>query len=169
MLPFAHIGITLALFYITTKGRNINYWYVVIGSILPDLIDKFIGRVLFADTFASGRIFAHSLLFVVVLGLAGYYLYMRRKDTRLLILAAASTVHLLLDSIWQSPQTFLWPLLGWEFGRGTQYGSFWQYLSTAYGRILDGSLSLGLTAEIIGLIIILIFTAAKLRQRLHTS
>ncbi|RNI15777.1 hypothetical protein EFE42_00600 [Methanohalophilus sp. RSK] len=69
MLPFAHIGITLALFYIVTRGRNINYWYVIIGSMLPDIIDKVIGRVLFADTFASGRIFAHSLLFVVVLGL----------------------------------------------------------------------------------------------------
>jgi hypothetical protein len=54
---------------------------------LPDLIDKPVGIILFQDVFASGRIFSHSLLFVGVLEVAGYYIYARRGDSRMLMLA----------------------------------------------------------------------------------
>jgi hypothetical protein len=77
MLPFAHIGIAIALFYIAGLAfpkvrEHIDYRYVIVGSMLPDIIDKTVGMVLFADTFANGRIFAHALLFIVVMGVAGY-------------------------------------------------------------------------------------------------
>jgi len=173
MLPFAHIGIALVLFYIIGMAfpkirPHINYWYVIIGSMLPDIIDKTIGMILFADTFANGRIFSHALLFVVVLGIAGYSLYTRKGDSRVLILAGGSLVHQLLDSMWKTPVTFLWPLLGWEFKRLEEYGSFWQFLLRVYGDLGDigdpHMLSLFMT-ELFGLAVITLFGACYLRKK----
>ncbi|WP_292466014.1 metal-dependent hydrolase [Methanolobus sp.] len=174
MLPFAHIAIALVLFYIAglafPKIRpHINYWYVAVGSMLPDLIDKPVGILLFADIFSSGRIFAHSLLFVGVLGVAGYYLYTRKKDARVLMLAGGSLIHQLLDGMWNTPVTFLWPLLGWEFQRRA-YGSFWQFLTGIYGKLGDIStlsiLFLFMT-ELLGLAVIMLFVAGYLKKRVN--
>lgn len=70
MLVFAHLGLTLA------AARQIacaNLAFVMLGSMLPDIIDKSLGVVLFG-TPAMGRTFAHTLLFLVLLGTAAYYL-----------------------------------------------------------------------------------------------
>ncbi|MDP2216447.1 MAG: metal-dependent hydrolase [Methanolobus sp.] len=175
MLPFAHIGIAIALFYIASlafpKVRpHIDYRYVIVGSMLPDIIDKTVGMILFADTFANGRIFAHALLFVVVLGAAGYYFYTRKGDHRLLTLAAGSLIHQLLDSMWKTPVTFLWPLLGWEFKRLEEYGSFWQFLQGVYGHLGDignpQMLSLFMT-ELLGLAVIMVFGVGYLRKKIR--
>jgi membrane-bound metal-dependent hydrolase YbcI (DUF457 family) len=173
MLPFAHIGITLALFYIAARAfpkikAHINYWYVIIGAMLPDIIDKLIGRVLFEDIFASGRIFAHTLLFVVVLSISGYYLFSRRRDSRVLILAGGSFVHIVLDSMWKNPQTLFWPLMGLGFGRGTEYGSFWTYLAVVYrnlGEIGNPEVLSMFMGEILGLAVIIVFGLGYLRSR----
>ncbi|MDP2218000.1 MAG: metal-dependent hydrolase [Methanolobus sp.] len=174
MLPFAHIGIAIALFYIAglafPKVRpHINYWYVIVGSMLPDIIDKTVGMILFADTFANGRIFAHALLFVVVLGAAGYYFYTQGQgDYRVLTLAGASLIHQLLDSMWKTPVTFLWPLLGWGFERLEEYGSFWQFLLGVYGHlgdIGDPQMLFLFMTELLGLAVITIFGATYLQKR----
>ncbi|WP_319507393.1 metal-dependent hydrolase [uncultured Methanolobus sp.] len=177
MLPFAHIGMTLVLFYMAARTfprlrPHINYWYVATGSMLPDIIDKPVGMILFKETFASGRIFAHTLLFVLVLAIAGYYLYSRRKDARVLILAGGGFVHQMLDSMWSSPETFLWPLLGWEFARKVQYVSFWQYLFTAYGNLANISnqyILLLLMSEIFGLAVTLAFGLSYFRIRMKAQ
>ena len=175
MLPFAHIAIALVLFYIAglafPKIRpHINYWYVAVGSMLPDLIDKPVGIILFADVFSSGRIFSHSLLFVGVLGVAGYYIYAKRGDSRVLMLAGGSLIHQLLDGMWNTPVTFLWPLLGWEFQRRGVYGSFWQFLTGIYGKLGDigtpGILFL-FTTELLGLAVIILFGAGYLKKRIN--
>ncbi|MDY0387766.1 MAG: metal-dependent hydrolase [Methanolobus sp.] len=174
MLPFAHIGITLALFYIIARAfpkirPHINYWYVLIGSMLPDIIDKPIGRFLFEDVFASGRIFAHTLLFVVVLSIVGYYLFRKRADAKVLMLAGGSLVHLVLDSMWKSPRTLFWPLMGWDFARGSEYGSFRTYLAVVYknlDKIGDPDMLFLFMEEILGLAVIMIFGIQYLRYRM---
>ncbi|AFV22737.1 hypothetical protein Mpsy_0526 [Methanolobus psychrophilus R15] len=166
MLLFAHIGITLFLFYMAALAfpkirPHINYWYVIAGSMLPDIIDKTVGMILFADTFANGRIFAHALLFVVVLGAAGYYFYTRKGDSRVLTLAGASLIHQLLDSMWKTPVTFLWPLLGWEFKRlEGEGGSFWQYFVGIYrnlGSANEHGLQALLVTEVLGIAVVVLF------------
>lgn len=175
MLPFAHIGITLAMFYIVAlvfpKVRvHISYWHVAVGSMLPDIIDKVIGRMLFEDVFANGRIFAHSLLFVVVLIIAGHYIYSRKGSALVLVLGGGSFVHLMLDSMWKAPVTLLWPLLGWEFERGTQYGSFLNYIMGIYGNLgnVDGlSFMPALMTEVLGITVIIFFGLGYMRQRIN--
>jgi membrane-bound metal-dependent hydrolase YbcI (DUF457 family) len=136
MLLLAHTGITLgaatllagAAEFKKKSGNGILTWFaslseyvdiriLIIGSLLPDLIDKPVGVFLFRDTFSNGRIFSHTLLFLVILAGAGYYLYRYRRQTWLLVLAFGTFMHLLLDSIWTTPRTLFWPFLGFTFDR----------------------------------------------------
>ena len=120
MLVLAHLGLTLA------AARQIacaNLAFVMLGSMLPDIIDKPLGEMLFG-TPAMGRTFAHTLLFLMFLGTAAYYL----RDLRLAWLACGVWAHLLLDFMWQSPSTLLWPLLG-PFPRAADLSSL-DYLQT---------------------------------------
>jgi inner membrane protein len=96
---------------------SIDWRLVIVGSMLPDIIDKPIGTAIFAHTFENGRIFAHTLLFGVVLLVAGLYLYYHREWVGLLVVALCSMFHLVLDQMWREPRTLLWPFMGWAFPR----------------------------------------------------
>ena len=88
---------------------------LLVGSLLPDIIDKPVGQILFRDTFSNGRIFCHSLLFLLVITSAGRYLYKRNKKTWLFAFSFGTFMHLILDQMWLTPQTLLWPLYGSAF------------------------------------------------------
>lgn len=86
------------------------------GAVLPDLIDKPIGSILFTDYFDTGRIYAHTLLFAVVLLFGVMALTRRGSATRKRWMALPIGVffHLLLDMPLDS-ETLWWPVLGLEF------------------------------------------------------
>lgn len=94
---------------------RVDYRLVLVGSLLPDLIDKPVGIYLFRETFSNGRIFGHSLLFLLFLFLLGLYLHHRFRWSGGLILCFCSAIHLLLDGMWSDPKTLLWPLYGFAF------------------------------------------------------
>jgi len=76
MLLFGHIGVTLGVFFvlgifIPRLKSIIDPKYLVIGALLPDLVDKPLGRVIFSSTLANGRIIGHTLLFSLILLLIG--------------------------------------------------------------------------------------------------
>lgn len=96
---------------------QIDVRLLLLGSVLPDLIDKPLGQLVFRDTFSNGRIFCHTLLFLVVISLLGYYIWQRQRRTWLLAIAFGVFMHLLLDEMWHSPHTLLWPFYGWAFPR----------------------------------------------------
>ena len=98
------------------KG-GFDFRIALIGAILPDLIDKPLGHLIFRPQIANGRIFAHTLLFFLILFITGLWLYRRRQKSWLITLAMASLGHIILDDIWNSPVTMFWPLLGWQFPR----------------------------------------------------
>lgn len=104
MLLFAHLGLTLAA---SRLVRGANPHYIMLGSMLPDIIDKPLGELLFG-TPAMGRTFAHTLLFLSIISSAAYYW----KDPRLSSLGGGVFAHLLLDFMWNSPSTLFWPFLG---------------------------------------------------------
>jgi len=97
-------------------AQRIDIRVLLLGSMLPDIIDKPIGRWLLRETFDNGRIFAHSLLFLALVTVVS--LYIRKKTGSLagLVLSFGVLVHLFLDAMWFRPQAFFWPLLGWSFG-----------------------------------------------------
>lgn len=104
----------------------IDYRLILLGSILPDIIDKPLGFWLLGD----GRALAHSLLFSALLVVLGLLLYARRRSTALLCLSFGSIVHLLLDKMWLDSSTFLWPIYGWSFERGDSSGWLESWLDT---------------------------------------
>ena len=124
MLLFAHLGLTLA------AGRFIrwvNLAFLALGSILPDIIDKPMGLIVFG-TPEMGRTFAHTLLFLLVLATLAIYL----KDVRLASVSIGVLAHLILDSMWQSPIILFWPLLG-NFPPAPDIGTFSYIQGLLYG------------------------------------
>ena len=64
---FWHVGGTILAFRYVFRDPDVDLRFLALGSVLPDLLDKPIGTIFFADTFASGQIFGHSLLFASLL------------------------------------------------------------------------------------------------------
>lgn len=117
MIFFGHIGITLLMIFLifTFLKEKIDYRLLVIGAILPDLIDKPIGHYLFYETFQNGRIFGHTVLFIILLVVLAACLERKYRFTSGSVLALGAIAHLVEDRIWTAPGNVLWPLLGWEF------------------------------------------------------
>ncbi len=102
---------------LTSLGNRVDVGLLLIGSLLPDIIDKPIGQFFFRDVFSNGRIFCHTLLFFLLITLIGIYLYKSRGKTWLLVLGFGTFTHLIFDQMWLTPQTLLWPLYGFAFGK----------------------------------------------------
>ncbi|MDP2675952.1 MAG: metal-dependent hydrolase [Dehalococcoidia bacterium] len=156
MFLFGHAGLTwggvLAAEEVSRRlpglGRRtrIDYRFVILGSMLPDIIDKPLGIYILGEGLSNGRIFAHSLLSVLLLLLVSL---VARAGLRpaLAFTALGAGVHLLQDRMWEEPHTLLWPLLGWRFERVDVSGwsghmleqLFWDpytYVSEAAGATL---------------------------------
>jgi len=174
MFIFGHIGITLGIFYslnrlLPKKNTPVDFKWIAFGALLPDFIDKPLGRIILAETIGSGRIFAHTFLFATLLGILAAYAFYQKSWMVPLIVAGASFCHLLEDQIWNSPEVLFWPLLGWEFPRDTLSGGFIEYLM----KILNNSYNPESTGifipEMIGLSIILLFTASQIRSKIEAK
>jgi inner membrane protein len=103
--------------WFASLGERVDIRLLLVGSLLPDIIDKPLGQWLLRDTISNGRIFCHTLLFLIVLTLGGLYLYLNRHRTWLLVLSFGTFTHLVFDQMWLSPHTLFWPLYGVAFGR----------------------------------------------------
>ncbi len=136
---------------------QIDYRMVIIGSILPDIIDKPL-FLLFSDTVnLSGRDYAHTLLFHIAL-LTGGLVLLRYRKSWLLVVALSGMMHLILDQMWVSPETLLWPLLGPLPGTEAEgwVSERWYSMFTAPGAYIP---------EIIGLVIISLFLYRLVKNR----
>jgi len=106
---------------------------------LPDIIDKPVGQFLFRETFGSGRIFSHSLLFNVLL--------------------AFSFIHISLDRMWQTPRTLFWPFQGLTFERADLTGWFGNLFQTMVSEPAV------FVPELIGLIVVVVFGWFLIRRK----
>lgn len=101
--------------WLTSLANRIDIRLLLVGSLLPDIIDKPVGLFFFAETLGSGRVFCHTLLFLILINLPGLYLYWTRNKNWLSVLSFGTFTHLILDEMWLTPQTLLWPLYGFSF------------------------------------------------------
>ena len=99
----------------TSLARLADIRFLLLGSLLPDIIDKPIGQLLFRDTFSNGRIFSHTLLFFILVTITGIYLFRAGRKSWLSVIAFGIFTHLIFDQIWNIPKTLLWPLYGFAF------------------------------------------------------
>jgi len=112
-----HVGATVAIARYVFRDPAMDLRWVAAGSLLPDVLDKPIGALFFNDIFGTHRLWAHALLFPVLL-LFGSILATRRAGALrkgLIGLVIGMFIHLLLDGAWVDPEAFLWPLFGFEF------------------------------------------------------
>jgi len=97
-------------------GRRIDIRLLLIASILPDIVDKPLGVYIFRETFSSGRIFCHTLLLLVLITIAGIWLYRSRGKLWLLVISFGFLTHLIFDRMWGC-RNALWPAFGLAFER----------------------------------------------------
>lgn len=124
MLAFCHllIGTMIGLLAYRQLGKRTVVPVAILGAILPDLIDKPLGHLLLQSTLDSGRIYAHTLLFLGLVTAAGVMAWRFKRTSIVLVLAAGIGSHLVLDTMWDNPVTLLWPFLGpFEHYHYTEY------------------------------------------------
>ena len=130
MLILGHIGCALAAtqtgeaVYRKTARRGLDataklmdYRLLVIGAILPDMIDKPLSLLVLSELFDATRLIGHTLMFPLLIFVV-WRLGLGHRINFLLPLAIGSALHLLLDGMFTLPSTLLWPFMGWEFVDG---------------------------------------------------
>jgi len=143
--------------------KRVDIRALLVGSLLPDIIDKPVGQWLFGEYFSNGRIFSHTLLFLILITISGLLIYRYYGKTWFLFLSFGTFMHLILDEMWRAPGTLLWPILGREFDRidlSDWVGGMWYNLFTNPTVYVS---------ELIGLFIISWFLWKLLRMRTFYS
>ena len=143
----------------SVKNR-LDYRFLLVGSLLPDLIDKPIGDILFYETFQNGRIFGHTLCFTICLAILGVGVYKKWRKLWLVILSFGSAIHLILDQMWLTPRTFLWPIYGWNFPK-CDSTNFFQWLPEMFHTLVTNPYVY--VSEIVGFGILAWFVAKLIR------
>jgi len=116
MFPLGHLGITLGISLALIKVRpvlasRVDIRFVLIGAVLPDIVDKFLGHVVLAGTLDNGRLVGHTAAFSLAFIAVGMVL----ASDRLAVIGSAGGVHLGLDLMWYLPSTLFWPAYGVTF------------------------------------------------------
>ncbi len=83
-----------------------------IGAILPDLFDKPLGMLIFNESIRDGRIFGHTVLMVVILGVIGLLVMNYWKTPVIAGIVVGVISHQVLDSMWWEPKNWLYPAHG---------------------------------------------------------
>lgn len=134
---FWHAGLTVLIVWFVMRGNTrVDYRVVALASLLPDVIDKPIGRIFFRARYESGRLYAHTLLLNVALFCVLFFLRGRIKR-RLALIPVSSLLHIAEDGVWSDPKVFWWPLFGTAFPRDPVAGGMWAFLDPSrYGGAL---------------------------------
>jgi inner membrane protein len=114
---FWHLGGTVLIARYVFRDPKMDLRWLAFGALLPDIVDKPIGSIIWHDTFGAHRIYAHALILpVIALGAAVVFTArgsVARKTAVTVVLGWF--VHLVLDGAWASPEAFLWPFFGFDF------------------------------------------------------
>jgi membrane-bound metal-dependent hydrolase YbcI (DUF457 family) len=135
MYLLAHAGITIAAAYTIEKAVNcrpacdrtaagagagpavraplhVDYRFILLGALLPDLIDKPLGLLLLPGVIDNGRTFLHTLLFLALTMLAAAAIYRQGRRMWGIYIAFGVLLHFIMDAMWTDPVTLYWPFLG---------------------------------------------------------
>lgn len=114
MLFLGHLMIGLIIGFILFEifhARTIII-FCAIGSVLPDLVDKVLGRIIFSSTLDNGRIFFHSLSIVLLFVLVGLIVWYYYRSFSFLVVGFGVLLHQIVDMMWTSPVSWYYPFLG---------------------------------------------------------
>lgn len=114
MLILGHLVIGLIIGFILYEivhARTIIV-FCAIGSVLPDLVDKVLGRIIFSSSLDNGRIFFHSLGIVLLFVILGLIVWNYYRSYSFLIVGFGVLIHQIVDMMWVEPVTWYYPLSG---------------------------------------------------------
>ena len=97
-------GVSVVLTWVVFHDPAIDHRVLILGAVLPDLVDAPLGGARIAHTV----LFSAALLVVVMLATRGH----RRARRRWLALPIGTFIHLLADGVWARSTVFWWPFLG---------------------------------------------------------
>lgn len=120
MFIFGHIGLTIGLILLglmvfkrTDLLNKLDFRVIAIFAVLPDIIDKIIGHVVFHGALNNGRLFSHTLLFLGIFIIV-FYIIVRSNWW---VFALPIATHQMFDLTWEVPKTLAWPSYGWSFDK----------------------------------------------------
>src|SRR5437879_8643410 len=104
-----HLGLGLGLAWLlsTRSSVRIDYRLILVGAILPDLIDKPLAFLLSLE----GRLWAHTFLFLFAILALSFVPSWRG----LRLVGFGVSTHLLLARIWNQPAVVMYPAYGRAF------------------------------------------------------
>ena len=114
MLILAHLVIGLIIGFILYEffhARTIII-FCALGSVLPDIVDKVLGRIIFSSSLDNGRIFFHGLGIVLLFLITGLIVWNYYRSFSFLVVGFGVLLHQLADLMWTSPVSWYYPLLG---------------------------------------------------------
>ncbi len=136
--------------------RSPDFRMVVVGSMLPDIIDK---PVWLLWALGDGRFPFHTLAFQALLIAVGLVLWWRYRWIAIWGLGMGSLLHTLEDEMWGNPDSYLWPVYGWAFPEESTTG----FVPLLVRGLLHAPRVY--VPEVAGAIIIIVFAAIVVRRR----
>lgn len=131
---FWHLGLAATIVYITLGRRRIDYRYILIGAILPDVVDAILIATGVVES-ESGRGPGHSISAVIVVALAIMLGLRGELRQGVFGIAVGWLLHLVGDAVWAAPRTFLWPAFGTGFEATPREPYSWSLLSNPFGHL----------------------------------
>jgi hypothetical protein len=114
MLIFAHlcIGAVIGLHLSRVTKNPSLVLFSILGSLLPDLVDKPSEVLGLGDILGYEALFLHTLLALAILAVAGILaLHLFRSPVPAIVAGMVGT-HQVLDLMWLTPEEWLYPFLG---------------------------------------------------------
>lgn len=118
-----HLGTAALIVYVTLGRRRIDYRYVLVGAILPDVVDGVLGLFFFNGP--AGRWVAHSIVSLIVVTVAILMAFTGDLRQSVFGIGVGWLLHLVADGMWQAPKTFLWPAFGTGFANSPREPYSW--------------------------------------------
>ena len=128
-----HKGIAALITYVSLGRRRIDYRFILVGAVLPDLVDGVLGLFWFDGP--AGRWVAHSIVAVIVVALAVILFFSGERRLAVFGIAVGWLLHLVADGMWQAPFTFFWPAFGLRFSTSPAEPYSWDLLTDPFAHV----------------------------------
>lgn len=148
-----HMGVAVLIMYVTIGRRRVDYRYVLLGAVLPDLVD---GVLHLAGVFdgPAGRWVAHTLLAAMVVAVVILLGFKAERRLQVFGVFVGWLLHLVGDGMWSAPKTFLWPAFGTGFATESREPYSWDLVTDPLSHLTTWG------GELAGLLILLWFFVA---------
>jgi len=114
MFPIGHVAYTWGAVNVLQRHipqwTDVDYRWLAVAAMLPDVIDKPLAMTVFRESQTSQGL-SHTLLVHVLVAVLGLAIW----RWKLLPYLLAFNMHLVLDQIWHHPETLFFPFMGLEF------------------------------------------------------